>query len=116
MMQSLAGGRVQTSLSFTLAVRQGSQAVEFYKRSFGATEVHRAESGIAAPPAAASSARGMRRQPNAHSRRPRESPLRAFRLRAAAVGEDAYAHVNVGPSEDRTGAVHSGHSDAVNAR
>lgn len=30
--------------SFTLAVRTGAHAVEFYKRAFGALEVHRAKS------------------------------------------------------------------------
>ena len=35
---------MQTSLSFTLAVRNGAEAAEFYKRAFGATEVHRVES------------------------------------------------------------------------
>ena len=44
MTQSHTGSRVQTSLSFTLAVRRGTEAVEFYKRAFGATEVQRAES------------------------------------------------------------------------
>lgn len=34
----------QTSLSFTLAVRKGAEAAEFYKRAFGATEIQRAES------------------------------------------------------------------------
>src|SRR5262249_39120196 len=42
--QSLTGSGVQTSLSFTLALRRGAEAVEFYKRAFGATEVQRAES------------------------------------------------------------------------
>ena len=40
----MTGSRIQTSLSFTLAVRRGAAAVEFYKRAFGATEVQRAES------------------------------------------------------------------------
>src|SRR5215813_13511489 len=31
-------------VSFTLAVRKGAAAVEFYKRAFGATEIHRVES------------------------------------------------------------------------
>lgn len=44
MTQWLTGSRDQTSLSFTLAVRRGAEAVEFYKRAFGATEVQRAES------------------------------------------------------------------------
>jgi PhnB protein len=42
--QSRIDSRLQTSLSFTLAVRRGTEAVEFYKRAFGATEVQRAES------------------------------------------------------------------------
>jgi len=44
MKSSLTGSRIQTSLSFTLAVRRGKEAVEFYKRAFGATAVQRAES------------------------------------------------------------------------
>jgi len=35
---------MQTSLSFTLAVRKGADAVAFYKRAFEATEIDRMES------------------------------------------------------------------------
>ena len=35
---------MQTTVSFTLAVRNGSPAVDFSKRAFGAREIHRAES------------------------------------------------------------------------
>jgi PhnB protein len=35
---------MQTTVSFTLAVRNGAHAVEFYKRAFGALEIHRAQS------------------------------------------------------------------------
>ena len=35
---------MQPTLSFTLAVRNGARAVDFYKRAFGATEIHRAAS------------------------------------------------------------------------
>ena len=33
-----------TTVSFTLSVRNGAQAVDFYKRAFGATEITRAQS------------------------------------------------------------------------
>jgi PhnB protein len=35
---------MQTTVSFTLAVRNGAHAVGFYKRAFDALEIHRAES------------------------------------------------------------------------
>jgi PhnB protein len=35
---------MQTSLSFTMAVRKGADAVAFYKRAFEATEIDRMES------------------------------------------------------------------------
>ena len=35
---------MQTTLSFTLAVRNGSRAADFYKRAFGASEIDRVAS------------------------------------------------------------------------